>query len=67
MVRYYHQLNEREFEQTLGDGGGQRILACYSSWGHTVSDLMTNRQKQQTQMRTTLPPEANWALPLSWL
>ena len=39
MVRYYHQLNGHEFEQTLGDDGGQRILACYSSWGHKESDM----------------------------
>ena len=28
MVRYYHRLNGHAFEQTLGDSGGQRILAC---------------------------------------
>ena len=27
-----------EFEQTLGDGGGQRSLAGYSPWGHKESD-----------------------------
>ena len=26
-VRLHHQLNGREFEQTLGDNGGQRSLA----------------------------------------
>ena len=29
MVRYHHQLNGHEFEQTLGDSG-QRNLACYN-------------------------------------
>ena len=23
-----------EFEQTLGDSGGQRGLVCWSPWGH---------------------------------
>ena len=27
-----------EFEQTLGDGGGQGSLACRSPWGHKDSD-----------------------------
>ena len=31
MVRYYHQLKGHEFEQTQGDSGGQRSLACCSS------------------------------------
>ena len=32
-------LNGHEFEQTLGNGGGQRSLACRSSWGHKESDM----------------------------
>ena len=28
MVRYHHQLNEHESEQTLEDSGGQRSLAA---------------------------------------
>ena len=40
-------LGRHKFEQTLGDSGGQRSLACYSPWGHigVVHDLMT-KQKQ---------------------
>ena len=34
MVRYHHQLNGHEFEQTLGHSGGQRSLACCSPWDH---------------------------------
>ena len=34
-----HQLNAREFEQTLGDGKGQGSLACCSPWGCRESDL----------------------------
>ena len=33
MVRWHHQLNEHEFEQTLGDNQGQGSLACCSPWG----------------------------------
>ena len=38
MVRWHQQLNEHEFEQTLGDGEGQRRLECCSPWGHKESD-----------------------------
>ena len=38
MVRWHHQLNGREFEQTLGDGEGQGSLASYSPWGLEESD-----------------------------
>ena len=30
--------NEHDSEQTLGDSGGQKRLACCDSWGHKVSD-----------------------------
>ena len=39
MVRYNHRFNEHEFEQTPGDSGGQRNLACCSPWGHKESDM----------------------------
>ena len=32
MVRWYHQLNGHEFEQTLGNSEGQGSLACCSPW-----------------------------------
>ena len=32
MVEWHHQLNGHEFEQTLGNSGGQRSLVCYSQW-----------------------------------
>ena len=38
MVRWHHLLNGQEFEQTLGDGEGQKSLACYSPWGRRESD-----------------------------
>ena len=33
MVGWHHRFNEREFEQTLGDGEGQGSLACCSPRG----------------------------------
>ena len=39
MVRWHHQLDGHEFEQTLGDGEGQGSLVCYrESWGHKELD-----------------------------
>ena len=38
MIRQHHQLNRREFEQTLGDSEGQRSLMCYSPWDCKKSD-----------------------------
>ena len=38
MVGWQHQCDGHEFEQTLGDGEGQRSLACCSSWGSKESD-----------------------------
>ena len=33
------RLNGYEFEQTLGDSGEQRSLACCSPWGRKESDM----------------------------
>ena len=46
MVGWHHQLNGHELEQTPEDSGGQRSLACCSSWDHKVLD-------------TTLQPNSN--------
>ena len=43
MVSWHHQLNEHEFEQTLGDSGGQRSLVCGNSWGHKESELVAEQ------------------------
>ena len=37
-VGWHHRLNGHEFEQALGDRGGQRNLTCCSPWGHKESD-----------------------------
>ena len=39
MAVWHHRLEVREFEWTLGVGGGQRGLACCNSWGHKESDM----------------------------
>ena len=39
MVGWHHQLNGHEFEQALGVGEGQGILACCSPWGHKKLDM----------------------------
>ena len=38
MVGWHHQFNGHEFEQTLGDSGGQGSLVCSSPWGHKDLD-----------------------------
>ena len=34
MVGWNHWFNRHEFEQALGDGGGQESLVCCNPWGH---------------------------------
>ena len=38
MVGWHHGLSGHEFEQSLGESGGQRNPACCSPWGHKESD-----------------------------
>ena len=33
VVEWHHCLSEHEFEQTLGDSGGQESLMFFSPWG----------------------------------
>ena len=40
MVGWHHRFNGHKFEQTPGDGGGQRSLACYCPWGYKESDTV---------------------------
>ena len=40
MVGWYHQLNDHEFWQTLGDSEGGGSLACCSSWSHKESNTV---------------------------
>ena len=45
MVRWHHLFNGHEFEQTLGDSGRQRSLACWRSWGHEEPDTTKQLNK----------------------
>ena len=45
MVRYHHQVNGHEFEQTPGDTEGQGSLACCSSLGPKVRDKIVTEQQ----------------------
>ena len=42
MVGWHHQLNGHEFEQTLGDSGGQRSLVCCSPLCPKKSDMISD-------------------------
>ena len=48
MAGWHHRLTQHEFEQTLGDGEGQRNQACCSIWGHRVGHDLVTEQQQQT-------------------
>ena len=52
MVGWHHWLNGYEFEQALGDGEGQGILASKESMGHkeseTTKQLNKNNKSQVT-------------------
>ena len=49
VVGWHHRLNGHEFEETLGDGEGQGILTCSSSWGRkelNTTEWLNNNKKQ---------------------
>ena len=48
MVGWHHWLNGHEFEQALGDGGGQGNLACCSPWGCKKSDTTEQLNNNST-------------------
>ena len=39
MAGWYHQLDGHKFEQALGVGDGQGVLACLNPWGCKESDM----------------------------
>ena len=47
MVRWHHQLNGHDFDQTPGDSEGQGSLACCSLWGCEVRHELATEQQQQ--------------------
>ena len=58
MVGVNHRLNGHEFEQTPGDGGGQRSMD--SSWGCKESD--TTQQLNTTNTTSSVSPACQQAL-----
>ena len=42
MVGWHHRLDGHEFEQALGVGDGQGILAYCSPWCHKESDMLSD-------------------------
>ena len=51
MVGWHHWLNGHEFEQALGVGDGQGRLACYSPWGHKVSEMTEQQNWKHSRMQ----------------
>ena len=54
MVGWHHRLDRHEFEQALGVGDGQGILACCSPWGHKESTWLSNWTKVSTYLLTLI-------------
>ena len=51
MVRWHHQLNGHESEQTtLGDSEGQGSLSCYSPWDHKTLDMTEQLKKKKQEV-----------------
>ena len=61
IVRWHHQLNGHEFEQTPGDPEGQESLARCSSWGHRVrQDSVTKKQTNKNKSLVTEQQQATY-------
>ena len=50
MVAWHHRLNGQEFEQTPGDSGGQRRLACCSPWGQKELDMTERLNNNKSKL-----------------
>ena len=51
MVKWPHQLNGHEFEQTSRDSEGQGSLECCSPWGHKELDTTEHLNNNDTWKR----------------
>ena len=61
MVRWHHQLNGHESEQTLGDGDGKGSLACCIPQGHKELGLTEQLKNSQVdRVRTELTALWYW-------
>ena len=47
MVGWHRQLNEHEFEQTLGDSEQKGSLACCKPWGRKELDTTERRNNNR--------------------
>ena len=57
MAGQYHECNEHELRQTLGDGEGQGGLACCDSWGGKESDTTKRLNWTELNWRAVPAPE----------
>ena len=60
MVGWHHWLNRHEFEQTQGDGKGQRSLACCSPWDRRVRHDLVTEQQWQFPVNISPSPLSFW-------
>ena len=54
IVGWHHQVNGHEFEQALGNGVGQRSLACCSRCGHKeldTADQLNNSKRFMLKLK----------------
>ena len=54
MVRWHHQLNGHEFEQTLESSEGQGDLACCRPQGHKELNMTEQLNNNNKQVKCTL-------------
>ena len=64
MVRRHHRFDGHESEQALGDGGGQKSLACCSPWGLKRLEMSEQLNNNNAGEEETLQPPL-WLPPFS--
>ena len=69
MLREHHWLSGHEFEQTPGNSGGHRSLACSSPWRRRVRHNLANAQQQcpKTTLFFFFPKLHSWSSHLQLL
>ena len=63
MVAWHHRFTGHELGQTLGDGEGQRSLACCSSRGHKELDMiwqLNNNTQAWSELKSVWPWSLCW-------
>ena len=65
MVGWHYQLNGHEFEQTLGDSGRQRSLACYSPWGRKESNTIEQLNNRAPTRKPGREPGVGGLVPVN--